>query len=487
MPALGAIRHTLWFKLTAAFLLVAAAGIIIVSLLANFATTAGFRRYLNQDLADQWADLRLQLERHYEREGSWEGVEPLLSAAAPAAGAEAGGGAGGQGVGAGQGQGAGPGQGAGAGQGGTNVALWDGAGELVAAAGGRRNLPAGPQDADVSLPLIVAGEQVGTLTVRQPGRGAGEQFLAGVNNAILWGGLAAVLLALLLGAFLARRLTLPLRRLTEATHRVAQGQLGRQVSTDARGEIGELSDSFNQMSAALAASEQQRRQMLADVAHELRTPLSISRGHIEAMLDGVFEMTPDNLALVHEETLLLGRLVDDLRTLSLAEAGQLSLERAPLNLNELSMQAVAAFEPLAEAEGIGLKAELPDLAPLMSADPNRIRQVLGNLLSNALRHVKEAGNTDPRVVLSVSAHGDEAWLAVSDNGPGLSPEARQHVFDRFWRADGARSRDQGGSGLGLAICRAIVEAHGGRIWVEGSPGAGSTFIVSLPAGLPRPE
>jgi signal transduction histidine kinase len=215
------------------------------------------------------------------------------------------------------------------------------------------------------------------------------------------------------------------------------------------------------------------------VAHELRTPLSITRGHIEAMLDGVFEMTPDNLALIHEETLLLGRLVDDLRTLSLAEAGQLSLEREPLDLNEMARQAVAAFEPLAEAEGIELSAELSDHPPLTDADPNRVQQVLGNLLSNALRNVKGPANATPRVVLSVSVHAGEVRLAVSDNGPGLSPEAQEHVFDRFWRADGARSRDQGGSGLGLAICRAIVEAHGGRIWVESAPGAGSTFIVAL--------
>jgi len=457
MPALGEIRHALWFKLTAAFLLVAAAGVIIVAILANRATTVGFRHYLNQNVSNQWADLQLQLALYYDRQGNWEGVESLLVAAGP-----------------------------GRGQGGGSLVLLASDGQVVALAGGRRNYPTSAAEADVNLPILVDGQQAGTLLVKQPGGGgggggAGEQFLVQVNNAIWWGGLAAVLLALFLGVFLARRLTQPLRQLTEATRKMARGELGQQVSTIERGEIGELSTSFNQMSVALAASEQQRQQMLADVAHELRTPLSITQGHIEAMLDGVFEMTPENLALVHEETLLLGRLVDDLRTLSLAEAGQLSLDRVTVNLSDLMVQSVSAFEPLAEAEGVELTAEVPAEAVMITADPSRIRQVLGNLLSNALRHVSAGENGPPQVTLSLFNRGDVAQLRVSDNGPGLSPEAQQHIFDRFWRADRARSRDQGGSGLGLAICRAIVDAHDGRIWVKSTAGQGATFIIELPA------
>lgn len=458
MLTFGEIRHTLWFKLTAAFLLVATVGVITVAILANRATAAGFRHYLREDLASQWADLQGQLARYYQRQGNWDGVESLLIAPGP-----------------------------GRGQGGGSLVLLDEDDQVVALAGGRRNSPATVGEADFSLPILVDGQNVGTLLVKQPGSGgsgggagAGEQFLVQVNKAIWWGGLAAVLLALFLGLFLARRLTQPLRQLTEATRKVAQGELGRQVSIDEQGEIGELSTSFNQMSVALAASEKQRQQMLADVAHELRTPLSIARGHIEAMLDGVFEMTPDNLALVHEETLLLGRLVDDLRTLSLAEAGQLSLNRVMVNLSELTVQSAAAFEPLAEAEGVSLAAELPVDPVMVTADPNRIQQVLGNLLSNALRHVSEGGNGPPQVTLSLASRGDMVQLRVSDNGPGLSPEAQEHIFDRFWRADQARSRDQGGSGLGLAISQAIVSAHDGRIWVESTPGEGATFIIELP-------
>ena len=244
-------------------------------------------------------------------------------------------------------------------------------------------------------------------------------------------------------------------------------------------EIGELADSFNRMSHELALAEQQRQQMLADVAHELRTPLSIARGHIEAMLDGVFEMTPDNLALIHEETLLLGRLVEDLRTLSLAEAGQLSLNLGKVDLTELVQQAAAGFEPLAEAEGVRLTAVTPSNPLIITADANRIRQVLGNLLSNALRHVVKGQNEPHQVTLTLENRGEFARISVADNGPGLSATEQAQVFDRFWRADEARSRDRGGSGLGLAICKAIVVAHHGRIWLESVPGEGATFAFEI--------
>ncbi|MCA9923686.1 MAG: HAMP domain-containing protein, partial [Anaerolineales bacterium] len=339
------------------------------------------------------------------------------------------------------------------------------------------------EDATTKLPIEVNGSLVGTLLIREPGSQgtrAGEQYLDFVNQAIWLGGAAAVITALLLGVWLARRLTLPLRRLTTASQQLGAGELGQQVAVTTQGEVGELAVSFNQMSAALAAAEQQRQQMLADIAHELRTPLSITRSHIEAMLDGVFDMTPDNLALIHEETLLLGRLVEDLRTLSLAEAGQLSLHLTETDLTELTAQAVGAFEPLAESEGVRLTAVLPPQHPptLITADANRMRQVLGNLIANALRHVTKDNNA-PTVTVTLTNTPNAVQLRIADNGPGLSPEAQAHVFDRFWREDSARNRENGGSGLGLAICRAIVEAHNGRISVESTPGEGATFIIDL--------
>jgi signal transduction histidine kinase len=434
--------------------LVAVASVIFLALLANRATAVGFRQYLNQDQAAQWSDLQAQLAQIYGRQGNWDGIETYLVAAGPT-----------------------PGQGEG------SLTLLDSAGQVVAIAGGRRNAPMTIAEADTHLPILVGDQQVGTLLFNQPGgagSGAGEQFLAVVNRAIWWGGILAVLLALFLGVFFARQLTKPLRKLTAATRKVGRGELGEEVQSNSQGELGELTYSFNQMSVTLAAYEQQRQQMLADIAHELRTPISIMRGHIEAMLDGVFPMTSDNLAVVHEETLLLGRLVDDLRVLSLADAGQLTLKLAKTDLAELISQSLAAFEPLAEAEGIELTAETPGFPVIVTADPGRIRQVLGNLLANALHHVRANGQNHPQVKVCLWEQEKEVVMSVSDNGPGLTAAAQKHIFDRFWRADNARNRDHGGSGLGLAICQAIVEAHGGRIWVDSVPGRHTTFTIELP-------
>jgi two-component system, OmpR family, sensor kinase len=452
MDMVRALRSSLWIKLVSAFLLVAVAGVAVVSLLANQATVSGLRRFLASGAADDWTPLQASLAAFYAREGSWSGVEGLLTAVQP-----------------------------GRGQGSMGLTLLDERGQAVASAGGQRNRPATAADADLSLPIVEGGRQVGLLLVRAPGAGmsrAGQQFLSEVNRAIVWGGLAAVMLALALSVVLARRLTQPLRRLTLATHEMATGKLRQQVPVNTGDEIGQLADSFNQMAAALEEAEQQRRQLLADVAHELRTPLSVMRSHLEAMMDGVFDLTPDNLAIAHEETVLLGRLVEDLRTLSLAEGGQLPLAVDPIDLDSLVNQAIAAFGPLAEAEGVRLVVDLqPDLPPA-KGDRQRIQQVVSNLLANGIRH---AAGESPEVVVTASLLGGALRISVADNGPGLTPEAQQHVFDRFWRTDAARSRDQGGSGLGLAICRAIVGAYGGQIWVESGPGRGAAFHFTLPA------
>ncbi len=447
------IWHTLWFRLTAAFLLIAVVGVVAVALLANQATTVGFRAYLTES---QWADLRADLANLYARQGNWVGAELILSAGRP-------------------------------GQGGTGLLLLDENGVAVAAAGGRANRPTGFADADAALPILTNGRSVATLLIKFPsGSGGGraaETFLAQVNRALWLGGALSVLLALALGAWLARRLTRPLNDLTQATRQMAQGHLNQQVPP-AQGELGELAASFNQMAGALAQAEQQRQQLLADVAHELRTPLSIMRGHVEAMLDGVFPLSPENLAVVHEETLLLGRLVEDLRTLSLLESDRLPLNLRPTDLAQVVRQTAVAFEPLAEAEEVQLVLDTTANLPLVLADPDRLQQVTSNLVANALRHLSQSGRQPHQLRLTVRPFADRVQVCVADNGPGLSPEARQHVFDRFWRGESSRSRDQGGSGLGLAICRGIVQAHNGRIWVEETPGGGATFCFTLPIHHP---
>jgi two-component system OmpR family sensor kinase/two-component system sensor histidine kinase BaeS len=212
---------------------------------------------------------------------------------------------------------------------------------------------------------------------------------------------------------------------------------------------------------------------MADIAHELRTPLTVMRGDLEALLDGVFEPTPENLASLQEETLLLTRLVNDLHALALAEAGQLQLKRSPTDLPVLLQGVVASFDLQAQMQGQSFKLDMAAGLPRVDVDPQRIRQVVANLISNALRHAPDSGY----VRVTAQPQPGAVSVSVEDNGPGIPPDQIDYVFDRFWR--GARPRSEG-SGLGLAIAQELVRAHGGRIWVESEPGEGTSFRFSLP-------
>lgn len=303
-----------------------------------------------------------------------------------------------------------------------------------------------------------------------------NRFLEGFYSALLVSSISATLLALVLGALLARSLTRPLRELTAATHAVAEGDLEQQVVVRSRDELGELAASFNRMNAELARSRDLRRQMTADVAHDLRTPLSVVLGHAEALRDGVLPPTPETFHIMHEEAQRLQRLVEDLRTLSLAEAGELPMNRRLVSPQTLVEYAATVHAIRAQQSGISLEAKVAPSLPNVDVDPDRIAQVLDNLLDNALRYTPANGC----VILSASGRAQMVRVCVQDNGPGIAPEELERVFDRFYRGDKSRQRDEGGSGLGLAIAKSIVEAHGGRIWAESELGAGVKFIVELP-------
>jgi signal transduction histidine kinase len=244
------------------------------------------------------------------------------------------------------------------------------------------------------------------------------------------------------------------------------------VQVGSRDEIGELAQAFNQMAQSLAHQETLRRNLMADIAHELRTPLTVIRGDLEGFLDDVFEPTPQALASLQEETLLLSRLVDDLRALAQAEAGQLKLDREPTDLATLLQGVVDSFAHQAESQGQSLRLEASSNLPTLEVDPQRVRQVVANLVSNALRHAPESG----QVVVSAQQRASAVQVSVADDGPGIAPADLPRVFDRFWQG-GPRVE---GSGLGLAIARELVRAHGGQIWAESAPGQGSTFLFSLP-------
>jgi signal transduction histidine kinase len=303
------------------------------------------------------------------------------------------------------------------------------------------------------------------------------RFLDQLRRATWLAALAGVLAAVLLGVVVARYLALPLRRLSHAAERVGRGDLDQQVPVSSDDELGHLARAFNAMTGDLKRLDESRRHLVADIAHELGTPLSVLQANLEGMLDGVVQITPERLAALHTQVRLLSRLVSDLRDLSLAQAGRLVLDRRPSDLAELITDAVAAALPRADEKRIALQARIAKEIGALAIDRDRILQVVHNLLDNAIRHTPAGGE----VTVGLEAAGDEVRLWVKDTGPGMPPDELDRVFDRFYRLDASRARSSGGSGLGLAIVRSLVEAHGGRVWADSRPGGGSTFTVALPA------
>lgn len=279
----------------------------------------------------------------------------------------------------------------------------------------------------------------------------------------------------MLGAWLARTISHPITELKTATEQVAKGRLGAQVAVQSADEIGQLATSFNRMSADLARSNELRQQMTADIAHDLRTPLSVIQGYTEGLDEGKLHGSSEIYQAMHKQVKHLTRLVEDLRTLSLADAGQLSLHPQAIASRDLLEHSVLLFAPQAERQEVALHLDLPDTLPRIHVDLDRMVQVLGNLISNALRHTPAGGH----IWLSAERQAQQLFLRVQDTGAGIEPEDLPHIFERFYSGDKSRSA-RGESGLGLAIARSIVEAHNGRISAVSPPGQGTTFTIVLP-------
>jgi signal transduction histidine kinase len=289
-------------------------------------------------------------------------------------------------------------------------------------------------------------------------------------------GAASLVVALVIGALLARGIARPLRQLTAASRSIAAGNLDVRVPVRSEDEVGELAAAFNHMAADLARTEEARRQQTADIAHELRTPLTVIQGHLEALADGIFPADMEHIEPVLEQSQLLGRLVQDLRTLSLADAGRLALTPVPTDVGDWARRVVAGFRSIAADQDVALTLELDNDLPPAEIDSERMAQVLSNLLDNALRHTPAGG----QISVAVETDADGIAVAVTDTGPGVPAEQLPHLFQRFWRGDPSRSRRTGGSGLGLAIAQRIVEEHGGQIEAENAPGTGLRVRFTLP-------
>ncbi|MFI5786999.1 sensor histidine kinase [Streptomyces sp. NPDC051640] len=298
-------------------------------------------------------------------------------------------------------------------------------------------------------------------------------------------GAAALVLALTVGAsvFAGARLVRPLHALTGAAQRMRDGEQPESVPVSGDDEVGRLAAAFNDMSAHRARLEEQRKAMVSDVAHELRTPLSNIRGWLEAAQDGLADPDPAFVSSLLEEAVLLQHIIDDLQDLAAADAGVLRLHHEPVEARELLSQVAAAHQARAENAGVTLAVAGTAPGPALRADPVRLRQAVGNLVSNAVRHTPEGGRVTLRAY--AAEEGDGAVLVeVADTGSGIPSEDLPHVFDRFWRAEKSRSRRTGGSGLGLAIVRKLVEAHGGTVDAASVEGEGSTFVLRLPGTGP---
>jgi signal transduction histidine kinase len=306
-----------------------------------------------------------------------------------------------------------------------------------------------------------------------------ENFLNSVNSSMLQAVIVAGFVALLLTLILSNTILRPIRALTLATSRMEQGDLSQRVKIKTKDEIGGLAHAFNTMAESLERSEQLRRNLMSDVAHELRTPLTNIRGYLEALQDQLVEPDPDVIALLHEEAVLLSRLVTDLQDLTLAEAGQLHLQLAPIALEDIITIAVNGLALQAKSKQLSLQVDVPTDLPLVEADPQRVGQILRNLLSNAIKHTLPEG----KICVSAKATGQDVEVSVQDTGVGIAAEHLPYLFKRFYRADRSRSRATGGTGLGLAIVEQLVQAHGGHVSVKSEVGKGTCFTFTLPVAL----
>ena len=304
------------------------------------------------------------------------------------------------------------------------------------------------------------------------------EFIHRINNSIFVSGIGTVILALILGTILSRTITRPIRELTNATKKMADQNFGHTVPVHSKDEIGDLAESFNKMSGDLSRSFNLRKQMTADIAHELRTPLSLIIGHAEAVHDGVLPPTAENFEIIREEANRLEQLVNDLRTLSLADAGELSLDFQPVDINKLLSDIKAHYMIPFNQKRISLNLNPAPVVLMANLDPIRFSQVLTNILDNALRYTPEDGHVD----ISTKQVDTQIQISIQDSGQGVTPEEAAHLFDRFYRADPSRSRnrDDGGSGLGLAIAKSIIEMHKGKIWAESEMGKGLKVLIVLP-------
>jgi len=448
--------RTITFKMVISFLGIALVSAFLVVLLARWNTKTEFSRFVNDRRAEDFVAV---LGDYYKSNGSWEGLADSLTwrgdpppqmrdEKKP--------------------------------QPDPRFTLVDENGKVILNGAGFHAGEQAPREAiEAGLPVEVDGEVSGILIMERIPFGENPletQFIQRTNELMLYSAVGAIAVALLLGIFLSNSLTRPLRELTIATHAVSEGDLCQKVPVRSRDELGQLAIAFNKMSAELARSVNARRQMTADIAHELRTPLSLILGHAEAVHDGVLPPSRENFEIIREEAGRLEQLVDDLRLLSLADAGELSITPQAIAPAKLLNDVFGLYRYRARQKKVSIRLDVSSNLPTITMDAGRMTQVLSNVMDNALRHTPKGGS----VLLSARELPDGVEISIKDSGQGIPVEDANRIFDRFYRADASRQRKDGGSGLGLAIARSIVQAHNGQMWAESAPGQGLTIFIKLP-------
>ncbi|MFC1874162.1 sensor histidine kinase, partial [Chloroflexota bacterium] len=449
------VLHSLRFRLLAAFTMVILVAVGAVYFFVSQTTGDEISRYGKQSERARFSRVGFELYNYYREHGYWEGIQPYVEQWGNLYG--------------------------------QRIILTDYNGMVVADSQGEMiGETHHPSTPGWHLAHPMMGSQPGMLYIT-PEPSTDFPSPVGlsrtINRFLIWGALLAIAIALLLTFFLSRRISAPIKTLTLAARRLGQGDLAQRVELKDRGEMGELGQAFNSMAGDLEQVEQWRRNMIADAAHELRTPLSNIKGSLEAVGDGVMKPDTDTIRSLNEEAALLSHLVDELQELSIAEAGELKMNIRAVDISQLIKQTAAALQSQVTTKGLSLAVDLPDELPLVNIDPLRISQVLRNLLENAITHTAEGGT------VTITSGQQDGWLevGVSDNGEGIPAEDLPNIFERFYRVDKSRTRATGGSGLGLTIAKRLVEAHGGTIHAQSEPGKGSRFSFNLPTSRPEDE
>jgi len=445
-------------KLIISFLSIGVISVAVIFLTARWNTRQEFIKFLTDQSQSNFVT---NLSIYYQQNGSWNGVEYIFFQNFNRPNPNAG-----------QGQGQGP---------RSEPFILTNKNGIVIVANGRfavgDKVP--EDDLDLGIPITDNGETIGILVpTRVPFQGNPREleFIERINITLLYGALIGAVIALFLGIFLSRTITRPIRELTQATHAVSQGDLSQQVPVRTKDELGNLANAFNKMSSELSRSVNARKQMTADIAHELRTPLSLILGHAEAVHDGVLPPTKENFEIIREEATRLEHLVNDLRTLSLADAGELSINPQNIEPGALLREVASLYQFQTQKKKIRLDLDIVPHLPPLEVDPGRMTQVITNILDNAMRHTPEGGN----ITLSAKQAGNTIELSIKDSGPGLPKEEAERIFERFYRVDASRQREDGGSGLGLAIAKSIVQAHNGQLSTESETGMGLKVTITLP-------